>query len=332
VRTLIAWTVTVAVGALTASTASAQQGTTPSTKRTAPPAASKAAQPPAAPVDNAAERARLEADFIKARGEMEQVLAEWEKRSKLIGSLDVIFDRIDRSVGWGDQYYQGRAMLQSPDLACLQFQRYKLDPKEPKGKPLFLPGKDGKLVAQLEAEPYERIVCTGAEVIQYSWDVRKMIVYPLDEESRQKALQQGPLPFLFNMKASEAKKRYTMTLRKQDEKDYLIEITPNEEIDKKSFSRAFLWLSKTTFLPNQLWLYTIGEKERQEFRFAGGYNTIVANKPLDKNFFLKKTYGGWTVINNPGADDAPGDPTKAVGQAVKKPQNPSATKPATRPR
>ena len=54
---------------------------------------------------------------------------------------------------------KGRAVLQSPDLACLQFQKYKVDAD---GKPLFVTGKDGKpKMPNLEPEPSERIVCTG---------------------------------------------------------------------------------------------------------------------------------------------------------------------------
>lgn len=323
-RKLIAWTGTLVAGALIQGEGVAQVAAPSATKKAAAPAS----KPTQGVVDPAIEKTRLDAEQAKARQAMDRVLAEWEVKSKQIKSLDVVFDRVDRSVGWGDQYYQGRAMLQSPDQACLQFQKNKLDPD---GKPLVSVDKSGRKVAQLEAEPYERIVCTGTEVLQYSWDDRKMFIFPLDDESRQKALQQGPLPFLFNMKAADARRRYSMSLLKEDDKEYLIGIDPREEIDKKSFSRAFLWLSKTTYLPNQLWLYTVGEKERQEFRFAGGSNTIVANRPLDQSFFKPKQYEGWKVIRNPGAEGAepaPGDPARAARRPAAQPP----TRPATRPR
>jgi TIGR03009 family protein len=315
-RTLIAWTLTLALG----TSAWAQQ--MPANKK---PNAPAAAQPADAPLDAKAAKARMEAELAKKRAEMEKVLVEWENRSKKVTSLDVLFDRIDRSPGWGNQYYQGRAMLQSPDLACLQFQKYKLDPE---GKPMFAT-KDNKLIPQLEPEPYERIVCTGKDVLQYSWDDKKIFIFPLDKEARQKALQQGPLPFLFNMKAAETKKRYSMTLLDQDPKDYLIGIVPNEEIDKDSFSKAFLWLSKKTFLPDQLWLYTVGGKERQEFRFAGDLNTIMTNSALDKKFFLPNRLPGWKVIENPNANGAP-----AQGKVVVPPAQPprrQAAQPVGRP-
>jgi TIGR03009 family protein len=303
-------------------------GQAPATKKTNPPAQAKGAQEPAAPVDLKAEAARIAAEAAKNRAELDRVLAEWEERSKKVTSLDVSFDRIDRSPGWGDTYYQGRAMLQSPDLACLQFQKYKLDKQ---GKPVLTPDKDGKPVPVLLPDPFERIVCTGQEVLQYSWDEKKMFIHPLDKSQRQKALQQGPLPFLFNLKAADLKQRYSMTLLKEDDRDYLIGIVPTEKIDRDSFNKAFLWLSKKTFLPNQLWLLPIGNKERQEFVFAGGLNRIVANAKLRPEFFRPTRFEGWKVIDNPGGEPA-APKNNAAAPAANPPAGKTAAKPGSRPK
>ena len=126
---------------------------------------------------------------------MDEVLAEWEKKSKKVISLDVAFEKIERNKGFGDEFYQGRAMLQSPDLACLEFRKVLLDADH---KPITRPDKNGKPVVQLEKEPSERIVCTGdKEVLQYAWDTRQIIVFPLDKQARQKAppARPSPLPF-----------------------------------------------------------------------------------------------------------------------------------------
>jgi TIGR03009 family protein len=321
VRTLIACTLTLAIGA-----SAGAQGTAPPTRKAGQAAT---ARPAAAPLDPKAEKARLEADAA-SRVEMDRVLAAWEAKSKSVKSLDVLFDRIDRSPGWGDKYYQGRAMLQSPDLACLQFQKYKVGAE---GKPQFALTKDNKKVAQLEPEPFERIVCTGNEVLQYDWNDKKIFIFPLDKSVRQKALQQGPLPFLFNMKAADARRRYSMSLVKQDDRDYLIGILPYEDIDKQSFSQAFLWLNKKTFLPDKLSLYMVGGKERQDFLFTGDVNTILTNSPLDNKFFLPNRFPGWTVVDNPNADGAPaaGKAVVAPGQPPRKAASQPATKPGTRP-
>jgi TIGR03009 family protein len=334
-RTIVAWTMTLAVAAGTSATALAQQpqGTQAAPKRAVANPAGRPAQPAAAPADPKAEKALQDA-FIKAREEMNALLDEWEKYSKKITSLDVEFERIDKAQAWGDQYFKGRAMFKSPDLACLEFTKIKLDAQ---GKPIMVTAKDGKPSKAVEAEPTERIVCTGKEVLQYTWDDRKIFVFPLDKQVRQKSLQQGPLPFLFNMRAADARQRYGMRIFKQNENEYLISIVPNEEIDKQSFSKAFLALNKKTFQPNKLWLYPNANQEVQVFEFTG----IQPNKAMDNTFFSPSTkIPGWKVIFNPGGNDngkpAQGPGANAgprVGQAQPaRPAPQPAMRPGTRPR
>jgi TIGR03009 family protein len=330
-RTIVAWTMTLAVAAGTSSLALAQQtqGTQAAPKRAVANPAGQPAQPAAAPADPKALKT-LEEKFIKARDEMNALLDKWESYSTKITSLDVEFERVDMAQKWGKQQFKGRAMFKSPDLACLEFTKIKLDQG---GREIMTVGKDGKPAKATEPEPTERIVCTGKEVLQYTWDDRKIFVFPLDKQVRQKALQQGPLPFLFNMKAEDAKKRYAMTLVNQDAREYLIEIIPKEDIDKESFVQAFLWLSKETFLPNQLRLYPEGKKEYQQFKFVGERNTIKPNVPMNKDFFVFARIPGWKVIVNPGdpAQAGPANPPQGAGAGVAAQPKRQAAQPAMRP-
>ena len=68
-------------------------------------------------------------------------------------------------------------------------------------------------------------------------------------KTRQRALEEGPLPFLFNMKASEAEARYLMTLVSEDKDFYVISVAPRLRVDQEAFSKAFLKLNGKTFLP-----------------------------------------------------------------------------------
>lgn len=324
-RTIVAWTMALAVGAWSSGSVHAQK----------PANAPAPRRPPASAVDKAAQtaenpevtKARQAAD-LQTLAEMNTLLDLWEKQSKKTVSLNVSFDKVVRDEGFGEEYFRGRAMLQSPDLACLEFTKCKLDAE---GKPLTLPDKSGKPVVQMNPEPDERIVCTGNEVLQYFWGDRKIFVFPLDKQARQKSLQQGPLPFLFNMKAAEAKRRYSMRLLKQDANEYLIGIVPNEAIDRESFTKAFLWLNKTTFLPNKLWLLPENNaKSRVEYTFTGSNNTIVTNVAMDKTIFSFAKIAGWKVIVNPGQDGqaAQGNPP---GTAVGPGGTPSARRPVPQP-
>ena len=321
-RRLITWTTLLAAGASTVSIASGQVSKPQAAPRPAAAAAPRAGAPvakpataPAAPLSPEAQKAKA-ADEVKKREEMNLLLTEWEKESKKVTSLHVVFERIDRSLKWGDQVYQGEAYLKSPDLACLEFKRAVPDAQ---GKPQFKTDANNQKLLRTEASPFQRIVCTGKEVLQYEWDERAIYIYPLDKEARQKALQQGPLPFLFNMKAADAKKRYGMTLLDQNTDWYLIAIVPREEIDKQSFSQAFVWLNKETFLPNKLFLIPIGEKERQEFRFTA----IDRNgKILDGLFNPVTNIPNWKINRNepdvaPGPKAAPAAPDPVATQPAR---------------
>lgn len=307
VKTHIAWTLALAAGAWAASPAPAQQamprGTAPQPAANAaarPPAGgapsrSVVVPPPAAKRDPAAEKASQEA-AIRMKQEMQQILAAWEKKSSQVKSLSVGFDRVDDSPAWGQEMFKGQAMLQSPDLACLHFNK---QVAEAEG------GKPAKYAND------ERIVCTGEEVLQYKWDTQQVFIYPLDKQTQQKTLQQGPLPFLFNMKAAETTKRYDMALVGQNDKQYQIRIAPLLEIDRESFLIAELLLNKTTFLPDSLKLWSVNGKDTQKFTFT----TVVANQPLDQKFFQKMKLAGWKEVVNPSGGEGQAATAPSIRQA-----------------
>ena len=240
---------------------------------------------------------------------MNLLLDEWEKQSAKVKSLQVVFERIDKSVKWGDKVSQGTAILKSPDLACLEF---KNAIPGPDGKPRLKLNANGQKAIDVEKEPYQRIVCTGKEVLQYEYDEQVLYIYPLNREARQKALQQGPLPFLFNMKAAEAKQRYTMSLiaDARSPKEYCIKVVPNEEIDKKDFKEAVVWLDKERFQPSRLVLVPVGDKDLQEFRFT----LIAPNKPIPDEYFAVVIPEKWKVERNDDPNKA--GPAGVAGQSA----------------
>jgi TIGR03009 family protein len=251
----------------------AQQGAMPQRKGAVAPA----------PVDANAVRAKALARETAARQAMETLYGEWEKRSAQTTSLSVGFRRTDQDPGFGVSFYQGQALLQSPDLACLNFEKE-------------VTGADGKPVIDAKTNraktaPHDRVVCTGKEVLQYTWDDRTVHIYPLGREARQKALQQGPLPFLFNFKAAEAKQRYDMKLIQSDEQNYTVTIEPKLEEDRAEFDKAFLYLSKANLLPTKLFLMK-PNGESQKFEFG----PPLVNAAIKPGYFAKLKLDGWKEI------------------------------------
>jgi TIGR03009 family protein len=227
---------------------------------------------------------------------MDVLLQKWERQSSLLKTLDVTILRIDDAPAWGDrEYYEGRALFKSPNLAFIDFSKIKLDDQK---KPMRDPRKKNGWVST----PYERIVCTGNEVWQYTSDTQQIFVFPLGADEQKKAVEEGPLPFLFNMRADDARKRYQMTLMTEDEKGYGVRIKPKLKEDKDSFSVAFVNLDRKYLLPLRILMISPDGKSSKDFRLGPMY----PNRPVnDKNFDGKPLGPPWKLVRNPGGEQRP---------------------------
>jgi TIGR03009 family protein len=231
--------------------------------------------------------------------------------SARLQTLDVAITRVDRSPAWGeDDHYEGRAMLKSPNRAWLDFNKVVqvVDPKT---------GEKKKTL-----KPYERIICTGEEVWQYRSETKQIFIYPLEKDMQQRALEEGPLPFLFNFKEAEAKNRYQMNLVAENNDFSLIQIIPRLEIDKQSFTKAWVKLDRKTYLlPARIFLLSPDGKSSKDFVLQ--ITKQVANKPVMDENFQGKEIAGWKVVRNPGEEQPAGrGQAPRVGQAA--PAQPNA--------
>ena len=227
---------------------------------------------------------------------MEWLLKKWEHQSSLLKTLDVTVLRIDDNPAWGEiEYYEGRALFKSPNLAFIDFNKITQDDKK---KPLRDPQKKDKWLAT----PYERIVCTGEEVWQYKSDTQQIFIYPLGKNEKKKAIDEGPLPFLFNMHAEDARQRYQMSLISEDAKGYGVSIKPKLQEDKESFSIAFVNLDRRYLLPVRIMLKSPDGKSLKDFRLGPMYPNRAVN---DKNFEGKPLGSPWKIVRNPAGEDRP---------------------------
>jgi TIGR03009 family protein len=267
------------------------------------PAKTKANAPPLVPPDPA---------------RMKKLLQDWEKQSAKLNTLDVSIYRIDLAPAWGDEdHYEGHAVFKSPQLAYLGFNKVKLVPDAKK-----------KMIAQIDRNkkrvttPFETIICTKDEVWQYRFDLKQIFVFPLDKNARKRALEEGPLPFLFNMKADEATARYDMLLLEEDAKKILLKITPKLKEDLESFSSAWVLLDAKFLLPTRILLLAPDKKSTKDFYLSN----IRANQPVNAAFFRVGDPGKpWKIERNPGG----AAPPRANGMAPRQQPNEQA---AQRPR
>jgi TIGR03009 family protein len=230
---------------------------------------------------------------------MQQLLTLWAAQSAKLKTLEVTLHRVDSDPKWGaEEHYGGKAVFQAPQLAYLDFRAEKMkeqsDPKD-KRKKLLVHVMNKKNVP--ESVPFETILCTGEEVWQYRYDVRKIYVFPLDKNQRKRALEEGPLPFLFNMQVAEANRRYQMVLKAEDQTRYLVGIQPLLKEDQDTFSLAWIYLDKNYLLPKRIYLVGPDGHSAKDFQISH----IKANEPVDPNLFVGVNPNHYfKVERNPG--------------------------------
>ena len=233
---------------------------------------------------------------------VKQLLGEWEKKSAELKTLDVHLKRTDHALdnAWDDEEYLGRAILQSPDHAWLNFDKIKK-------------GKDGKLVSV----PHERIICTGTEIWQYLSETKQILIFPLAKEEQKRAMDEGPLPFLFNMRAADAEARYLMSIVKETPEFYVLSVTPRLRIDQEAFSKAFLQLNRTTYLPVRIKLISPEGNNTKDYVLSDVKRNTEVRPENFKGVVLAKP---WQVLRDPGNEVAParkvgGRPPQAAPRA-----------------
>ena len=238
------------VGTPAATPAAGATNAAPAARTAAPKAAGpKAAAAPAAGLERpAADPLRVD----PLPKELQVILEDWEAASSKIVALygehrRYVYDKTFSIEKQG----QGKLYYESPDRG-----RYEVEPSViPKGAKSRKVDKDGNEYTLKPHEP-ELWVCTGAEVIQVNEDRKEFDRYPIPPEDRGENIMNGPLPFLFGMKAEQARQRYFLALMRDDQQkgEVWIHAKPRMQQDAALWSDAIIILDKETFLPRAVQL------------------------------------------------------------------------------
>jgi TIGR03009 family protein len=281
------------VGVAVATTALGQQG--PQAKDGQPARVAAAGAPPAAAAPDPAA--------------MERLLQAWAQQSAKVKSLDAKFHRVDSQPEWMvTTFYEGRALLQAPNKAWLIHKKIETGAGN---KPLR--EADGKPVSKF----YEKIICNGAQVFHYKAETQQLFIYTLDKDKQKRALEEGPLPFMFDFRIDEAKKRYDMSLLGENDTHYQVLIIPKLKDDRDGFIKATVWLDKKTFLPAALRLTSPNGKDTQTYTFQ----EIRADVQINPANFVGEFPRGWQVNRDPvPGQGAPGNAPPLRPQPVQRPQ------------
>ena len=243
------------------------------------------------------------ADTPEQIARMDALLQRWEAVSQNNQTLYAQFERTDTTKFGTKQIYVGEALFKKPNLACLEWKQV-VTTEKGEEKTIFT----------------ERIVCAGDRVYQMIGPTKQVMVYSLPQDERRRALEEGPVPFLFNMRMAQAKARYRWRLLLEQPADpakgtaacYFVEIEPLQKIDMEEFSRAWVRLDQESLLPESLKLFLPNGDDTRTYRFSGLERNgpqNKANNPENYNGAAMaekfREYGYKIYLNaNPGGPEA----------------------------
>lgn len=319
-RRIVTLLLPLSIGLLPAAGAHAQ--TTPPAKAAAKAPAKPAPAPPGR-AEKGAARAPAKAAAPaptdpEAEAQLDELLGKWEEKSATIKTLDASYLRHDLNMVLGEvEFFEGRAVLESPNRAWMDTKKINLDPKDKEEARLFydaikaLKAPDGvDPVPKEKKEFFERVICTGDAIYHYIKAAKQVQEYPLAKQDRMAALQQGPLPFLFNMRRDDVLKRYKMRLTKETVATYEIQVVPRLDIDKNAFEQAVIHLSRVTFLPEMLLLVDLNQNKQAYFLTRVLPNAKVSPKNFQHDAAAWKDLGYELVKNPPLGGDMVSPPRR----------------------
>jgi len=221
---------------------------------------------------------------------LNRVLLFWEQRGRQVKTFACNFYRWDYDGVWGPsnadtpRYVdKGLVKYAAPDKGLYRVTQT---------------NKNERWVA-IEPEREEHWVCDGKSVYEFNHKTKQLIEHVLPPELQGKAIQDGPLPFLFGAQASKLKERYFMrVITPPNVRNQIwLEAYPRYQRDAANFQRAELILSvtETDLQPFALQLYSPNGKDRTVFQFQD----IQINDPwrnLQISPFLVVTPPFWKKV------------------------------------
>jgi TIGR03009 family protein len=230
----------------------------------------------------------------KLSPEVEKVLKDWELHTSQFQTMTVEFSRFtyDR-VFEVEKRAEGTVAYKAPDRGNYVISGAKIARGEKSKKK----NKNG-VPYELKSDDPERWVCNGKEVIQINEKVKpptyeKVTIPP---ESQGQNIIDGPLPFLFGMKAERAKSRYRdIKLLKSDEGEIWLQVRSFEEQDSNAWETAVIIIDAAKYVPKAVKLKDITGKETVHV-----FKNVVLNQKkgiFDKDPFNPNLKGYKQIIH-----------------------------------
>lgn len=191
----------------------------------------------------------------------------------------------------------GVVQYESPDKGMYQVQQL-FDfgpPKQPGGQPQYVPRKN---------DEGEKWICNGQYVYEFDFPRKRLLAKELPPEMRGTAIADGPLPFLFGVKADKVKERYWLRVitPKNAIEEYWLEAWPKRREDAANFKKVEVIIDEKDFLPKAIQIFATNydprkNQSRTAFTFE---NRETKDSNFNLNIFKRafhepKTPKGWTA-------------------------------------
>jgi TIGR03009 family protein len=182
--------------------------------------------------------------------ELEEILREWEATSsrfaKLIGNCRQV--KVNHTFGV-ETHSEGIFGYEAPDKGFYHMHPKKISKSEASTRKTA----EGELYT-VESGTEENWVCTGKEIIKIDSKRGEYEIAPIPEDMRGKNIIEGPLPFLFGMKADQARRRYYLQLLKANDDFIVLKVIPRWTIDSANYREAQVKIKRSTFVPSAVML------------------------------------------------------------------------------
>jgi TIGR03009 family protein len=179
--------------------------------------------------------------------ELEKILKNWELTTSGFKKMTGEFSRFKYDKTFEVEWRaEGKFAYEAPDkgnyvLSSATIQNGEVSKKK---------SKDGTPYT-LKPDNPERWVCTGKEVIKINEKEKTYEKLPIPPDSQGENIMDGPLPFLFGMKADQAKKRYRLSLNEKTSKEVIwLDVYPREQKDAANWSKATVIIDAKSFEPH----------------------------------------------------------------------------------
>jgi TIGR03009 family protein len=181
---------------------------------------------------------------------VEQILKDWEAVTSAFKKLSGNFVRMKYDPVFQVEFKaEGEFFYEAPDKGNYEIKGVDVKALIAKGIVSKKKDKDGNPY-EIKSDAAERWVCTGTEVIKIDEKEKTYEKAPIPPEGQGQNIIDGPLPFLFGMKAERAKTRYKkITLMNRTADEIQIEVLPRLPEDASNWQKAVIIIDAKLFVP-----------------------------------------------------------------------------------